>query len=169
MKREVFNIIDAKKGTDVYLFIEKLKPALLLGINHRFTEELKESYKHLMVDELRIIFYHDDSTLVLWEKETVKKKDFATAIGTVLGYPPNAVKLYGKDKDLLKGSNIVDPIRVDYHGQMFVTSKELFKEDISFLLKTMPIPLEHQTCIEIHAKSEPNGTFDIIKKINING
>lgn len=165
LKGEVFKIIDAKKGTDVYLFIEKLKPALLLGINHKYTEDLKKDYSYFMADDLRIIFYHEESSKEQFNKLNRRKKDLGMAIGVVLGYPPYAIELFGND---IVSNEEHPPMRVDYHGQMFVTSTQKYKEDLIYLLEHMPIPKEHQTFIELSAKSQPDGSFDIVKRININ-
>lgn len=156
--------MDFVKGTEEYLFVQKLKPAILFGINHRYVESFKEEYAFFMVDDLRIVFYHDESTLELWETEMKalkKKKDMAKAIGTVLGYPPKAVKGFN-----LEDSVIVNPIRVNYHGLFFVSNGQTYKEDLKWLIENTPIPEEHRTFIELTYKGD-SGTFDKHKRIDI--
>lgn len=153
--------MDFIKGSEEYLFENNLKPALLYGKNHKYVEYFKEQYAFIEVDELRIIFYHTEQTLETWNKELRKRKDKAQAIGTVLGYPPQAVKKFSKEV-----SEITNPIRINYHGLRFVSSSDCYKEDLKWLMLNQPIPTEHQTIVELNYPDE-SGRFSRVKKLNL--
>ncbi|AJG73971.1 hypothetical protein FOC89_02220 (plasmid) [Bacillus thuringiensis] len=164
---------------EIQLFLEGVKPALLLRNKGQIVESLvthfpSVSFPHRFGQVL--IFQNGEDlkqfilngTFIRVEKPILDYK--TSELGSVLGYPPNACevfKLNGLKENIAKstGKDPIDMIElypVDYHGIKFFTSLDHFEEDIEWLLAKRPVPTHLETVITIEL-DKPNGKRLVVK------
>ncbi|PGF05227.1 hypothetical protein [Bacillus toyonensis] len=164
---------------EIQLFLEGVKPALLLRNKGQIVESLvthfpSVSFPHKFGQVL--IFQNGEdlkqfilnSTFIRVDKPIM---DFdINDVGIALGYPPNAcyrfkdngMKEYIAKAEGKEPRGVVELYPVDYHGIRFFSTLDLFKEDINWMLENRPVPTHLETGITIEL-DKPNGKRLIVK------